>query len=78
MATNKTHAVIAAMQHQVDLSELPLNVLQSFNAKIEKDVYDVHSLRGSLNARNTLDSTAPAPALVLVLVQIARHVARLG
>ncbi|HOZ67081.1 MAG TPA: argininosuccinate lyase, partial [Burkholderiaceae bacterium] len=68
------HAVKAAMQHQVDLSELPLNVLQGFNAKIEKDVYDVLSLRGSLNARNTLGGTAPAQ----VQVQIARHVARLG
>lgn len=68
------HAVKAAMQHQVDLSELPLNVLQGFNAKIEKDVYDVLSLRGSLNARNTLGGTAPAQ----VQAQIARHVARLG
>ena len=68
------HAVKAAMQHQVDLSELPLNVLQGFNAKIEKDVYDVLSLRGSLNARNTLGGTAPAQ----VQVQIARHVARLA
>jgi len=68
------HAVKAAMQHQMDLSELPLNVLQGFNAKIEKDVYDVLSLRGSLNARNTLGGTAPAQ----VQVQIARHVARLA
>ena len=68
------HAVKAAMQHQVDLSELALNVLQGFNAKIEKDVYDVLSLRGSLNALNTLGGTAPAQ----VQVQIARHVARLG
>ncbi|MBK6368027.1 MAG: argininosuccinate lyase [Polaromonas sp.] len=68
------HAVKAAMQHQVDLSELPLNVLQGFNAKIEKDVYDVLSLRGSLNARNTLGGTAPAQ----VQLQIARHLARLA
>jgi len=67
------HAVKAAMSHQVDLSELPLNVLQQFNPKIEKDVYDVLSLRGSLNARNTLGGTAPAQ----VRLQIARHVARL-
>ncbi|HRH05498.1 MAG TPA: argininosuccinate lyase, partial [Burkholderiaceae bacterium] len=67
------HAVKAAMQHQVDLSELPLNVLQSFNAKIEKDVYDVLSLRGSLNARNTLGGTAPSQ----VQVQIEKHIARL-
>ena len=67
------HAVKAAISHQVDLSELPLNVLQKFNPKIEKDVYDVLSLRGSLNARNTLGGTAPAQ----VRAQIARHVARL-
>jgi argininosuccinate lyase len=67
------HAVKAAIAHQVDLSELPLAVLQGFNASIEKDVYDVLSLRGSLNARNILGGTAPAQ----VLRQIARHQARL-
>ena len=68
------HAVKAAMSHNVDLSELPLEVLQGFNSKIEKDVYECLSLRGSLNARNTLGGTAPAQ----VRVQIARHRARLG
>ena len=68
------HAVKAAISHQVDLSELPLEVLQQFNPKIEKDVYDVLSLRGSLNARNTLGGTAPAQ----VRLQIARHVKRLA
>jgi argininosuccinate lyase len=67
------HAVKAAISHAVDLSELPLAVLQQFNPKIEKDVYDVLSLRGSLNARNTLGGTAPAQ----VRMQIARHRARL-
>ena len=67
------HAVKAAISHQVDLSELPLNVLQQFNPKIEKDVYDVLSLRGSLNARNTLGGTAPTQ----VRLQIARHKVRL-
>ena len=68
------HAVKAAISHQVDLSELPLAVLQSFNPTIEKDVYDVLSLRGSLNARNILGGTAPAQ----VRMQIARHRARLA
>ena len=68
------HAVKAAMSHNVDLSELPLEVLQGFNPKIEKDVYEVLSLRGSLNARNMLGGTAP----VQVRAQIARHRARLG
>ncbi|MDO8321262.1 argininosuccinate lyase [Rhodoferax sp.] len=68
------HAVKAAVSHQVDLSELPLAVLQGFNASIEKDVYQVLSLRGSLNARDILGGTAPNQ----VRSQITRHRARLG
>ncbi|MCM2251827.1 MAG: argininosuccinate lyase [Ramlibacter sp.] len=68
------HAVKAAASHAVDLSELPLAVLKQFNPAIEKDVYDVLSLRGSLGARNVLGGTAPAQ----VRAQIARHRARLG
>jgi argininosuccinate lyase len=68
------HAVKAAVTHQVDLSELPLAVLQGFHPSIEKDVYDVLSLRGSLNARDILGGTAPKQ----VRAQIARHRARLG
>ncbi len=67
------HAVKAAVTRQVDLSELPLAVLQGFNPSIEKDVYDVLSLRGSLNARDILGGTAPNQ----VRSQIARHRARL-
>ncbi|MCF8211725.1 MAG: argininosuccinate lyase [Rhodoferax sp.] len=68
------HAVKAASSHQVDLSELPLAVLQEFNPAIEKDVYGCLSLRGSLNARNTLGGTAPAQ----VRQELARHTARLA
>jgi argininosuccinate lyase len=68
------HAVKAAISHQVDLSELPLAVLQGFNASIEKDVYTCLSLRGSLNARDILGGTAPNQ----VRAQIARHRARLA
>ncbi len=68
------HAVKAATSHQVDLSELPLAVLQEFNPMIEKDVYECLSLRGSLNARKTLGGTAP----VQVKAQVARHRVRLG
>jgi argininosuccinate lyase len=68
------HAVKAAQSHACDLSELPLAVLQGFHPQIEKDVYDCLSLRGSLDARNTLGGTAP----VQVRAQIARHQARLG
>ena len=68
------HAVKSAQAHLVDLSELPLEVLQGFHASIEQDVYDCLSLRGSLNARNTLGGTAPAQ----VRAQIERHRARLN
>lgn len=68
------HAVKAATSHNCDLSELPLAVLKQFNAAIEKDVYDCLSLRGSLNARNTLGGTAP----VQVKAQIERHRLRLA
>lgn len=68
------HAVKSAISHQVDLSELPLAVLQGFHASIEKDVFDMMSPRGSLNARNVLGGTAPAQ----VKAQIARHRARLA
>jgi len=68
------HAVKAATSHACDLSELPLAVLQGFHPSIEKDVYEALSLRGSLNARNTLGGTAPAQ----VRHQLARHRARLA
>ncbi len=68
------HAVKAATSHACDLSELPLAVLQGFHPAIDKDVYEVLSLRGSLNARNTLGGTAPAQ----VRTQLARHRARLA
>ena len=68
------HAVKAAISHAVDLSELPLAVLQQFNPNIEKDVYDCLSLRGSLHARNILGGTAP----MQVRAQIARHRTRLA
>jgi argininosuccinate lyase len=68
------HAVKAAASHNCDLSDLPLNVLQEFHPSIDKDVFECLSLRGSLNARNTLGGTAPAQ----VKTQIARHRQRLG
>jgi len=67
------HAVKAAVSHQVDLSELPLAVLKEFNPSIEKDVFDVLSLCGSLNARDVLGGTAPRQ----VRRQIEIHRARL-
>ncbi|HEY8908216.1 MAG TPA: argininosuccinate lyase [Rhodoferax sp.] len=68
------HAVKAAITHQVDLSELPLAVLQEFNAAIDKDVFDILSLRGSLNSRQVLGGTAPNQ----VRIQITLHRQRLA
>jgi argininosuccinate lyase len=68
------HAVKFAIGRGIDLAELPLDTLQSFNATITDDVYQVLSLRGSLNARNVLGGTAPAQ----VRAQIAKHRARLA
>ena len=68
------HAVRLAIGQGCDLSELPLATLQTFNAAINSDVFEVLSLRGSLNARNVLGGTAPAQ----VRAQVAQHRARLG
>ncbi len=68
------HAVKTAIDQRVDLAELPLQVLQGFNSRIEQDVYEVLSLRGSLQARNILGGTAPQQ----VRAQIARHRQRLA
>ena len=68
------HAVKAATERGVDLSELPLATLQQFHPAIEQDVFQVLSLQGSLHARATLGGTAPGQ----VRAQIARHRSRLG
>jgi argininosuccinate lyase len=68
------HAVKDAVALGRDLSELPLEKLQSYNAGITADVHAALTLTGSLNARNTLGGTAPAQ----VQAQIARHQQRLG
>jgi argininosuccinate lyase len=68
------HAVKHAIAQGLPLSSLPLTTLQSFNASITDDVFEVLSLWGSLNARNVLGGTAPAQ----VRTQIARHRARLA
>jgi argininosuccinate lyase len=68
------HAVKVAIARGVDLAELPLAELKAYNASIEADVFEVLTLRGSLNARQVLGGTAPAQ----VRAQVARHRARLG
>ena len=68
------HAVKLAITQGVDLSALPLATLQALNAHIGDDVFEVLSLRGSMNARQLTGGTAP----VQVLAQVARHRARLA
>ncbi|ORF08579.1 argininosuccinate lyase [Snodgrassella alvi] len=53
-------AVRLAEEQQRELSELPLDILQSFSGLIEEDVYQVLSPEGSLHARNHIGGTAPA------------------
>lgn len=62
------HAVVGgAVRHAIDcncdLSELPLETLQGFSAAIDKDVYDVLTLEGSVSARNLPGGTAPEQVL---------------
>jgi argininosuccinate lyase len=68
------HAVKEGLRLQLDLSALPLATLQRFHRLVESDVFEVLSLRGSLNARAVLGGTAPSQAQA----QLARHKARLA
>ena len=67
-------AVRYAIGQGVDLSKLPLSVLKEFDANVEQDVFDVLTLRGSVDSRNILGGTAPQQ----VRFQIERHRARLA
>src|SRR5690606_33107024 len=69
----EAHAVKAATSHNCDVAVWPRSVLQGFHTAIDKDWYEVLSLRDSLQARNTLGGTAPAQ----IRAQIERHRARL-
>lgn len=64
MPFRDSHEVVAqAVRHadeqSVDLSDLPLNVLQGFSDLVAEDVYEVLTPEGSLRARNHLGGTAP-------------------
>ncbi len=52
-------AVSYGLKENKDLSEFNLDELKKFNSLIEKDVFDVISLEGSINARNHLGGTSP-------------------
>ena len=73
------HEVVArAVKHAiglgVELGALPLETLRSFNPAVGPDVFQVLSLRGSLEARDILGGTAPTQ----VRAQVARHRRRLA
>ena len=68
MPFRDSHEVVAkAVRHAddqgVDLSDLPLAVLQGFSDLVHEDVYLVLTPEGSLNARNHLGGTAPEQVL---------------
>jgi argininosuccinate lyase len=66
-------AVKLALEHGVDLAELPLADLQQLDARIGADVAPLLTLRGSLASRRVLGGTAPEQ----VRAQLARHRKRL-
>ncbi|MDH5324402.1 MAG: argininosuccinate lyase [Gammaproteobacteria bacterium] len=53
-------AVQRGVEKGKDLAEMSLKELQSFGSHIEKDVFEVLTLEGSVNARNHVGGTAPA------------------
>ena len=52
-------AVQAGIRQQKDLADMSIEELQLFSKVIEKDVFDVLTLEGSVAARNHLGGTAP-------------------
>ncbi|HEC25839.1 MAG TPA: argininosuccinate lyase [Gammaproteobacteria bacterium] len=52
-------AVQAAEQAGHDLSDMSLDELRSFSDEIDKDVFDVLTVEGSVNARDHIGGTAP-------------------
>ena len=52
-----------AAERGCDISELTIDELKSFNPVIEKDVFEVLTLEGSVKARNHLGGTAPDQVL---------------
>ncbi|MDC9724826.1 MAG: argininosuccinate lyase [Gammaproteobacteria bacterium] len=52
-------SVAYGIEHNLDLSEMSLETLQSFSDQITEDVFDVLTLEGSVAARDHLGGTAP-------------------
>jgi argininosuccinate lyase len=57
-------AVGYAIEEKKDLSELNLNELKRFSTLISEDVFDVITLKGSVNARNHIGGTATPQVLL--------------
>jgi argininosuccinate lyase len=52
-------SVAYGIRHRKDLSEMALEELQQFSMLIERDIFDVLTLEGSVAARNHIGGTAP-------------------
>ena len=61
-----------AIEQNKPLSDLSLDELQSFGAMIEEDVYNVHSLEGSVKARSHFGGTPPVRVQEALNVAFAR------
>ena len=59
-------AVAFGVETSKDLSEMTLDELQKFSDIIQKDVFDVLTLEGSVAARNHIGGTAPEQVLKAV------------
>ena len=60
------NAVAYGIQQGKDLSECTLDEMQSFDGRIEADVFAVLTLEGSVNARNIVGGTAPEQVRIQV------------
>ncbi|MDG0999117.1 MAG: argininosuccinate lyase, partial [Gammaproteobacteria bacterium] len=57
-------AVGYAIEEKKDLSSLDLNELKRFSALISEDVFDIITVKGSVNARNHTGGTAISQVLL--------------
>ena len=77
MPFRDAHEIVGSTVHYAiekgkPLSDLSLEELQSFGSMIEKDVYDVLTLKGSINARNHFGGTAPERVKEALVAAIKR------
>ena len=53
-------AVAYGVAHNLDLADMPLDVLRRFSSDIDEDVFEVLTLKGSVDARSHVGGTAPS------------------